>query len=85
MFNKFWNHPYITSAKGLGRWVQIMSIFADVRYFIYANIEGWLVGVWVRGSEKAQKYSDVIKEWSLRKKGVEWTFTLLRHCTLHIP
>ena len=41
------DHPYITSAKGLGGWGQKMSIFADVQYCIYANIVG--------GSEKSPK------------------------------
>ena len=26
------DHSYITSAKGLGEWVQKMEIFADVQY-----------------------------------------------------
>ena len=46
------DHPYITSAKGLGGWGQKMAIFADVQYSIYADIVG--------GSEKVQKYADVI-------------------------
>ena len=45
-------HPYITSSKGVGGWVQKMAIFADVQYCIYADI--------VEGLEKVQKYSDVI-------------------------
>ena len=40
------------SEKGLGQWGQKMAVFADVQYCIYANKEG--------GSEKVQKYSDVI-------------------------
>ena len=43
-----WDHPYITSAKGLGGWVIQMSIFADVQYCIYAD----LVCGWVRKSLK---------------------------------
>ena len=50
------DHPYITSAKELGGWVQKKSIFGDVQFFIYADI----VGGWVGGSEKIQKYADVI-------------------------
>ena len=40
------DHPYITSAEGLGGWVRKMAIFPDVQYFIYADIVG--------GSEKVQ-------------------------------
>ena len=29
---KLWDHPYITSAYGLGGWVQKIAIFADVQY-----------------------------------------------------
>ena len=29
-----WDHPYITSAKGLGGWGQEMAIFADVQYYL---------------------------------------------------
>ena len=47
------NHLYITSAYGLGGWGRKMAIFADVQYCIYADI---VVG----GSEKVQKYADVI-------------------------
>ena len=37
------DHPYITSAYKLGGWVQKMSIFADVQYCIYADLEcGWV-------------------------------------------
>ena len=37
------DHSYITSAKGLGGWVQKMAIFADEQYCIYADIEvGWV-------------------------------------------
>ena len=52
------DHPYITSAKGLGGWVQKMAIFADVQYCIYADIVGGseIAG----GSEKVQKYGDII-------------------------
>ena len=46
------DHPYITSAKGLGGWVPKMAVFADVQYCIYADIVG--------GSEKVPKYVDVI-------------------------
>ena len=42
------DHPYITSAKGLGGWGQKMTIFADVQYCIYADI----VGGWVRNRPK---------------------------------
>ena len=38
------DHPYITSAKGLGGWVLKMVIFADVQYCIYADIMGGWVG-----------------------------------------
>ena len=52
------DHPYITSAKGLGGWlVSKMVIFADVQHCIHAVI--------MDGSEKVQKYADVIKGWSL--------------------
>ena len=33
-----------------------MSIFADVQYYIYADVVG--------GSKKVQKYADVIQGWS---------------------
>ena len=52
------DHPYITSVKGLGGWVQKGVVFADVQYCIYADIVG--------GSEKVQKYFDVIYGWSPR-------------------
>ena len=42
------DHPYITSAKGLGEWVQKIAIFADVHYCIYADI----LGGWVRKRTK---------------------------------
>ena len=32
------DHPYITSAKILGGWVRKMAIFANVQYFMYADI-----------------------------------------------
>ena len=32
------DHPYITSAKGLGWWVKKMAVFADFHYCIYADI-----------------------------------------------
>ena len=40
----FWprDHPYITSVKGLGGWGRKMSIFADIQYYIYADIVGGL-------------------------------------------
>ena len=50
------DHPYITSAKGLGECVRKMAIFAYVQYCIYADI----VSGWVDRSEKVQKYADVI-------------------------
>ena len=46
------NHPYITSAKGLGG-LNLMVIFADVQYYIYFDI---LVG-WV---SKRPKNADII-------------------------
>ena len=55
------DHPYITSAKGLGGWVQKMAIFADVQYCIYADTE-------VGGLEKVQTYADVIYGWSLSEQ-----------------
>jgi hypothetical protein len=58
--NSAGDHPYITSAKRTG-WIQKMAIFADVQYCIYADI----VGGWVGGSEKVQKYAEIIKGWSL--------------------
>ena len=42
------DHPYITSAKGLGGWGQEMAIIDDVQYCAYADI----VGGWVRISPK---------------------------------
>ena len=37
------DHPYITSAKGLGWWGQKMAVFSDVQYCIYAdNHSGWV-------------------------------------------
>ena len=50
------DHLYTTSAKGLGGWGQKMAFFADVLYCIYSDI----VGEWVGGSEKVQKYADVV-------------------------
>ena len=38
------DHPYITSEKILGGWVRKMAIFANVQYFMYADIVGWWVG-----------------------------------------
>ena len=32
-FFKLWNHPYITSAYGLGRWAQKIAIFANVQCY----------------------------------------------------
>ena len=52
-----WDHLYITSAKGLGRWVTKIAIFADVQYCIYANL--------VSGSKKVQTCAEVIYGWSL--------------------
>ena len=46
------DHPSIMSAKYLVGGVREMAIFANVQYFMYATIVG--------GSEKAQKYADVI-------------------------
>ena len=48
------DHLYITSAKGLGGCGRKIAIFADVQYsvFILKNVVG--------GSEKVQKYADVI-------------------------
>ena len=50
------DHPYITSANRLGRWVRKVAIFDDVQYCIYADL--------VVGSEKVQKYADVVKGWT---------------------
>ncbi len=47
-----WDHPYITSAKGLGGSAWEMVIFADVYYCIYADTVG--------GSEKVQKYAEIV-------------------------
>ena len=46
---QFWarDHPYITSAKGLGGWDQKNGIFADVQYFLCWHRVG--------GSKKVQK------------------------------
>ena len=41
-----------------------MAIFADVQYCIYADI--------VDGSEKVQKYDDVIQGWSPYVAAVSW-------------
>ena len=51
------DHPYITSGKGLGEWVQKVAVFEDVQYYIYADKVG--------GSEKVQNYADLIYGWSL--------------------
>ena len=40
------DHSYVTTVEELGGWVWKMAIFADVQYFIYAEIVG--------GSEKVQ-------------------------------
>ena len=42
------NHPYIMSVKRLSEWVYKMTSFADVQYFIYADI----VGGWIKKSTK---------------------------------
>ena len=47
------DRPYITTAKGLGGWVQKAAIFEDVQYCIHAD-------KWLGGSEKVQKSADVI-------------------------
>ena len=49
-----WDHPYITSVKGVGGWGRKMVNFADLQYCIYADIVVW---GW---SEKVQKYAGVI-------------------------
>ena len=37
------DHPYITSAEGLGGWVQKMAVFTDFQYCIYADMGvGWV-------------------------------------------
>ena len=37
------DHSFITSAYGLlGGWVQKIAIFADLQYFIYADVVGGL-------------------------------------------
>jgi hypothetical protein len=56
------DHPYITSANGLGGWVRKMAIFAAVQYYIYANVG------WMGESEKVQKCADVIIGWSLTQR-----------------
>ena len=33
-----WDHPYITSVKGVGGWGRKMVNFADIQYCIYADI-----------------------------------------------
>ena len=38
------DHPFITSAIILGGWVRKMAIFANVQYFMYADIVGGWVG-----------------------------------------
>ena len=53
MVSQVRNHPYITSAKGLGGWVWKMANFSDIQYCVYAVI----VGGWVK---KIQNYADVI-------------------------
>ena len=60
-----WDHPYIMSACGLSWRVKKMAIFADVQYYIYADI---LVG---GGVQKSPKSEDVIFGWSL-----SWIFTM---------
>ena len=40
--NALGDHPYITSAKGLGGWGQKMALFADVQYCIYEWYSGWV-------------------------------------------
>ena len=57
-FKDFGDHPYITSAKGLGGWVKKISFFADVQY----NIDADIVDRWV---QKVQKCADVLYGWSL--------------------
>ena len=55
--HKIGDHPYITSAKRVGGWVQKIAVVAEVQY-CNADIVGG-------GSEKVQKYADVINGWSL--------------------
>ena len=40
-----WDHPYITSTKGLCGWGWKMVNFADIQYCIYADIV--MLGGWV--------------------------------------
>ena len=42
--NEIRDHPYITSAKGLGGWGQKKAVFVDVQYCIYADLvrSGWV-------------------------------------------
>ena len=54
------DHPFITSQKGLGGWVQKMAVFADVLYYIYADIVG--------ESERVPKCADVMYGWFNRKE-----------------
>ena len=64
------DHPYITSAKGLGGWVQKTASFADVQYCIYADKVG--------GAQKGQKYADVIQGWSLMKINSKYDIAVLQ-------
>ena len=65
------DHPYITSDKGLGGWVQKAAVVADVQHYIYADEVG--------GSEKVQNYSDVIYEWSLTLNGQGMLNKIIAH------
>ena len=58
------DHPYITSAKGLGRWGQKMAIFTDVQYCLCWRRVG--------GSEKVQKCAAVIWGWSVSLKSFQY-------------
>ena len=56
------DHPYTTSAKGLGGWAK-KSFFYFHYYSIYADIVG--------GSKKVQTFADVIYGWSPCEKDLK--------------
>ena len=57
------DHPYTTSAKGLGGWAKKSIFFYFHYYCIYADIVG--------GSKKVQTFSDVTNEYSPCEKDLK--------------
>ena len=49
---------YYTSAKGLGGWVWKIVILSNVQFYVFADMGG---------SEKVQKYAEIVERWSISK------------------